>query len=242
MVCRFCKRERKLIKAHIIPAAFFDPLRDGKRAPEIHSNTEGVPKKRTPTGIYDPEILCSECDGKFSVWEQHAKDVLLANFSIAQPITDKGKTLGYKIEDFDYAKLKLFVLSVVWRASTSSQDFYDRIDLGPHADRILEMLSVVNPGEAEDYAVTIAKFDDPEFTGMLDPQAEKMDGVNHIRLYLTGFVVYIKVDKRPTPPFLRDLVLSSDKPLVLPLRGLSSSKDGALMREIVRKSASADDV
>jgi hypothetical protein len=35
MGCRFCGRNRKLIKAHIIPEGFFSPLREGPTSPEF---------------------------------------------------------------------------------------------------------------------------------------------------------------------------------------------------------------
>jgi hypothetical protein len=87
-----------------------------------------------------------------------------------------------------------------------------------------------DPGDSQDVAVVLARFEDLQVTAMLDPHPEKYDGISFCRLYLSWFVAYIKVDKRPTPSFLTDLRLQEDKPLLVLARSLHNSPDGAVMR------------
>ena len=49
--------------------------------------------------------------------------------------------IGYIVDNFEYSKLKLFFISMVWRASVSSHKYFNRISLGEFEDiacRILE--------------------------------------------------------------------------------------------------------
>lgn len=43
--CKFCNQEKPLIKAHIIPEAFFNDMRDKKTVPLSIVSTSSPPKK-----------------------------------------------------------------------------------------------------------------------------------------------------------------------------------------------------
>jgi hypothetical protein len=238
MNCKLCGENEKLIKAHIIPEGFFRPLRSGKTMPEIHSNIKGVFPKRSPIGIYDNTILCEKCDKYLGVWDAYAQKLLIQNFS-EELAVQKGKTkAAYKIDKYDYTQLKLFFLSILWRASISSQPFYSKVQIGPHENILKEMIADGEPGEPFDYAVSLAKFSDPGVTVMLDPHKKRFDGINYCQFYITGFVLYIKVDKREPPGFLKDLCLKRDPPFWIILRDLHKSKDGKIIKEIASKAFS----
>jgi hypothetical protein len=144
--------------------------------------------------------------------------------------------IGYRILDFDYKLLKLFFLALLWRSSISTHPFYRRISLGPYNETLRDMILANDPGHPEKFAITLAKFSDPELKGMLDPHAEKIEGVNYCRFYLTGFVAYIKVDRRSPPKYFRSFMITENPPITVILRKLHGSKDGTIMKEIVRKS------
>ena len=221
-----------LIKAHIIPEGFFRLLRHENIAPEMHSNTPGSFPRRMQVGTYDSTILCSQCDGKMAPWDDYGQQVLIRRFSEAVKISLQGKTVAWRIEKFDYRRLKLFFMSVLWRASVSKQTFYKRISLGPFEDRLRTMILNEDPGDSQEFTVVLARFEDVEITAMLDPHPEKYDGISFCRFYLSGFVAYVKVDKRPTPSFLTDLHLQEDRPLIVLARSLQNSPDGRVMREL----------
>jgi len=70
----------------------------------------------------------------------------------------------------------------------------------------------------------------------MDPHSESYDGVNYYRFYLTGFVVYIKVDNRPPPDFLSDFCLSDSGSIIVIPRDVNKSKDGIILKDILTKS------
>lgn len=231
-LCKLCLKEKGLIKAHIIPEGFFRVLRHGDLAPEMHSNIPGSFPKRMQIGTYDSTILCSECDGKMAPWDDYGQQVLIRRFSEAVKIPYRGQTIARRIEQFDYRRLKLFFMSVLWRASLSKQTFYKRISLGPFEDRLRTMLQDEDPGDSQDFAVVLARFEDIETTAMLDPHPERFDSISFCRFYLSGFVAYIKVDKRPLPHFMTELHMQKDRPLIVLARSLHNSQDGRIMREL----------
>lgn len=108
MICKLCGEDKNLIKAHIIPEGFFRPLRYGSIVPEIHSNTNGVFPKRSPSGIYDKNILCEKCDKYIGSWDGYAHQLLIQNFSEEFAVHKGNTKAAYKIDNFNYKKLKLF--------------------------------------------------------------------------------------------------------------------------------------
>ncbi len=233
LACRLCEIEQPLIKAHIIPEGFFRVLRDGPSPPEVHTNRHGAHPKRAPIGIYDKTILCASCDNTFSPWDNYAQKVLLQEFSNARALRVGSATVGWQIESVDYRLLKLFFISLLWRASVSGHEFYGRVSVGAFEGELQQMIRSLEPGNEEAFAVTIAKFDHPALTGMLDPHPERYESINYCRFYLAGFVAYIKVDRRVPPEFLRDFVLRPNAPLTILARS-ARSKDTAVMREIAQ--------
>lgn len=133
--CKLCGQNAKLIKAHIIPKSLYKDLRDSDGGvSKLITNTVGVHSKRIPVGLYDPQIVCEDCERFFSPWDDYAKWFFEKN--VPNPVIDKGRIVAYDYGITDYKNLKLFFISLLWRAHASSQPFFGRIDLGPHeADR-----------------------------------------------------------------------------------------------------------
>jgi len=160
MICQCCVEKKKLMKAHIICEGFFCHLRPGKGTIELHTNTEGTYPKRASIGIYDKNILCVDCYQILGPWKNHAQKVLLHNFAENLAIYDGHKKVGYKIKHFDYKTLKLFFISLLWRASISKHQFYKHVSVGHFEKMLKEMIVSANPDNPNAFAVTIAKFID----------------------------------------------------------------------------------
>ena len=58
----------------------------------------------------------------------------------------------------DYALFKLFQISLIWRAAISTRPEIKRISLGPHSEKMRNMLYTGNPGEIYEYGVVIYLF------------------------------------------------------------------------------------
>jgi len=133
MTCRLCNRETKLIKAHIMPNSMNQVLRkvlgDDPNSPMLAIDKTTGKTKPLPMGVYDKSIVCPACDGNFSPWERHATDVLFTDHQWTDLRYDRsGQPACYTLLNADYAKLKLFVLSMLWKTSVSSLPFCSKLN------------------------------------------------------------------------------------------------------------------
>lgn len=234
MNCRLCQQSnKKLIRTHVIPEGFFRQLRDEKRAPEIHTNIVGQYPKRSPIGVYDPEILCEECEAVFGDWDNYAQQIFLGEHQEPEYLRHHGQPIAIQVLSYDYSALKLFFISLLWRASVSRHSFYGRIRTGRFESMLRDLILRREPGSPDDFAVSLAKFEHPLGRTILDPHPERWSGVNYVRFYLGGHVAYIKVDKRPPPQMPGLLKLMPGAPLLIVLRDFERSRELPLMRKIM---------
>lgn len=236
MRCKLCNQERSLVRAHVIPEGFFRLLRNGNESPILLTNIEGEYQRRSPIGEYDTTILCEICEQRFGPWDDYAQQFLLQSFDEDLYILHNGTKVALKIPIFDYHKLKLFFESLLWRASVSTREFYKKVRTGPFEDQLRGRIISEEPGDAETFAVTLAKFEHGLGTAILDPHPDRpLNGINYMRFYLGGFIAYIKLDRRPAPDFLGQFKMSPNEPLIIILRDLTRSKELPLMRDIVER-------
>ncbi len=142
-ICRLCLKEGELRNSHILPEFLYGNSYDEKhRTLLISREGEMIVQK----GIRE-KLLCQNCETKLSRYEKYAKELILEIPNFAR---DDNLGLLYS-ENVDYVKLKLFQLSILWRASISSHVAFYQVNLGPHENRIRTMLDAGNPGKVIDY-------------------------------------------------------------------------------------------
>lgn len=234
LLCKLCGEERELIDAHIIPRSFYEPLKDGSGPIRIGSNRRGFYPKRSPSGSYDKELVCGKCEALFSPWDDYAQRLLLNPSEEPQVVKADGQPIAYVHQTVDYHKLKLFFVSLLWRVSASKREFFSLIRLGPFEDTAKQMILSNSPKDQDTFGVALAKFEHPLGRVMLDPDRTRYFDISYCRLYLAGYIAYVKVDKRPAPGFLQDFQLAPGRPLVVILRDFKTSNELALLGKLAR--------
>lgn len=235
--CRFCGTAGNLIKAHVIPEAFFRPLRVDGETPLLVSSTPGFVPKRAPIGIYDKELLCAFCEDKFSNTDFFGVKILLSQFDrYFVPMKQGTDIVGYETEAVDKLRLLEFLVSIIWRASASNHKFYKKVCLGLHEQTAKDSLFQSPISILPMFDAVLSKWSDADndeilTTALLDPYREKWDGINAYRLYLGKVVAYVKVDQRPFNKPFSSLSLRGPGPCRLIQRKLSSSNDIKAMRK-----------
>ena len=146
--CKLCGRQAELVKSHIIPEWVFTRLYDQK-----HRLLRVASHKRSPVG-FKPKgewgrFLCDACESRFKTLDEYGRAVIFSsphdtNFGMR---TEKANH-GMNILNVDYARLKLFQLSVLWRATVCDRDFFSEIDIGGYEETIRDMLIAEDPGPA----------------------------------------------------------------------------------------------
>jgi hypothetical protein len=243
-ICKLCGEDRVLVRSHIIPLAFHRHLQsDPTVAPVVvGSGSDSYPLRR-PGGLYDEELLCDPCEQRFGPWDQYGAECLLQRFKDdAQPITFNGETLAYQVNNWDEEKFRMFVLSLLWRASATTNPVFSRATLGPYAERLRQVMLAGNPGSADAFSVIVCRWvTGPKYEKMalaqMSPYTWKLEGVNMSKLFLGGFVFYVKSDQRPYPGALAKVMLYPGRPVFAIARELEGSKDIIAMRPTLERYA-----
>jgi hypothetical protein len=232
----------KLVKAHIIPEAFFRALWEGGETPLLVSGNASEFIKRAPIGVYDEGILCEACEAKFSRVDSYGVEVLLNRFDeLFAPIEHTDTIVAYQAKGIDQKLLLQFLIATLWRASVSTHRYYNRVDLGPY--ELIARQSILDA--QNDLPIlfgavlsrwTVDQKHDHSASGLMNPFREKWDGVNAYRFYFGLTVGYIKVDPRPFPKPLSELALQAQPHVSVVTRSFSKSKDFAAMVHTVKHS------
>lgn len=134
--CKYCGKEKELIKSHIIPKCMYRLKETGALVGINDSNYTIDTNPIHQNGLKAP-LMCKECDNIIGKLDNYAFKIfnqILESFKTAKKqsiLTD------YPIDSkIDYWTFKKFFISVVWRMSVSS----NRFTLGPYEDIALKMI------------------------------------------------------------------------------------------------------
>jgi len=217
MPCRLCREDKQLVEAHIVAKCILKPLFSD--AGPLRSISKDVTKypRRLPTGVYDKEILCSDCDSSFSPWEEYTADLL---YELA-PKHREGRESGFfEIPNYDYSPLKLCVLSSLWRMSITKREEYEKVALGAlYEETIRNMLIAKNPGPPDTLSVAWLQLTD--YVGSrvaLGTQPVRHGNSTIYNVGLPGFVAVVKVGKNHFPHPFQSLIMMPERPLVFGLK------------------------
>ncbi len=144
--CRLCTGNGVLRKSHIIPEWLYGSLYDGMHRYHV-IKAAPLPKRRFEQKGLRERLLCQTCETKLSVYEGYARGVLLGG----QEITVVQRHDGLELRNLDYPKLKLFQLSLLWRAGIAQQEFFSQVELGYHQELLRKMLLLEDPGRYTEY-------------------------------------------------------------------------------------------
>ena len=236
-VCRLCDQKKKLIKAHIVPRSFLQLSADVDKAAKILSTKQGYFPKRTLTGVYDQGILCKDCDAQIGVFDEHAASSLIHSKNV-QSFKEK----DVKLKFYNDAKPKMiqkFILSLAWRSSVTSHEFFSRVRLGPYEEKIREYL-LSDDIDIFKISASIAEFDDRNFdTSFLNPHCSKFDGVTVWHFYANRFIFYVKADKQKLPRCFEPIRLQPGKVVMSLVREWHESKEKAAMVQTAKANPNA---
>ena len=230
--CRLCGQKRQLVRAHVIPRSFFNKLNDGSGAIRMGTDKPGAYPKRSPIGAYDSSLVCETCEARFSPWDDYANRLLLEPYRDEFYLQANGQKIGYRFEAVDYQKLKLFFVSLLWRASASQHAFYVGVRLEKFEEVARRMIMNNDPGNPETFSVLLSKFEHPTAVVMLNPDFTKFVGVNFYRFYFARYVALIKADRRKLPDAYSGLELAPNRALIVLLRDFRSSKELPVLKKL----------
>ncbi len=235
MNCKFCNLNKSLVKSHIIPESFYRDIQLPNKPFKIYSAKEGVHTKRSQIGLYDPNILCSGCEGKFHLYDDYGTKVLLQSLLKIEYVKDNNEIIGYQIYDIDYKKFKLFIMSMLWRADISSKEELKAVHLGPYSKKLEDHIKFDNPGDMHDFAVYLAeqKFH-KSLPIMITPHKVRWLDMNFYEIAMGRYKAFIKVDNRSVPNDKISWTLQPDKPLLVPYFDFTGTPFEKIVGSVIR--------
>jgi hypothetical protein len=209
--CKLCMCEKALIKkSHIIPAFMYKDFEDKYLVSikSIDANKKHLNKKRSPIGEYEGGILCDDCEKLF---HENYVSILMYN----ETFTDKSaKSHLFKTPDgvefirfsnVEYSQYKLFLLSLLWKASVSSRPAYKQVQLSfEHEEKIRKMIIENNAGQIYDYPIRFFTYLREVNTPKDYIMVERINGTNYESyLFIICGMLYeffITTTERDAPP------------------------------------------
>jgi hypothetical protein len=230
--CKLCQQQKKLIKAHIIPEAFYELKKHGNLPLIILGEAPKGKVKKSRLGYYDENILCEECDGELGILDQHAAEKLLHSNNRSR--SSNNDIDFYKYNDADTQTIIKFVASVIWRASISTLPFLKRVKTGNYEAQLRDFLNGTGSLDLNQ-SILITEFDYVD-APILDPFNSRFEGVNIVVLQANRFQFFLKLDKRPLPAGIVDICLGSGQPVQTIVSEWKNSRNFSESIGLVRKS------
>lgn len=146
--CRLCLNCSSLRRSHIVPGSIFSLIRDktmNNRFIEIGGKTHNIVQDGPKEWL-----LCDKCEQKIGRYEKYYKEAVhLSRHKIEIIQNDTIAT----IRNLDYKKIKLFLLSILWRMSISSLPQFANVSLANNEDVIRKIVFEENPGRSHEYPI-----------------------------------------------------------------------------------------
>lgn len=147
--CRLCLQPAPLCASHVIPEFLYSDLYNDKgHMMGIHGRGKKG-WKPLQKGLTE-KLLCDTCEQYLS---KHFETPFHRSWVAKSLLPSPWPLLEPHVVRVDYTNIKLFHLSVLWRASVSTLGTFNDVRLGPHEDRIRQMLLARDPGPAWLYPV-----------------------------------------------------------------------------------------
>ena len=208
--CKLCGSIENLVKkSHVIPLWMYE-----FGAMRLLSTYPNEHEQRSHTGIYG-QFVCSNCEDKFQKWDDYAAKVLRAESSIK---TIKALPTDIQVYDFgqyNYLKLKLFFLSVLWRSHACDHHFFSEIDLGSFAPIIESCLLYENKEQIDLFDIIATYSNKIIVCGVVNPRIVQIENIYYWQLYLPHYQALIKVDDSPGYSGFKPILLSEYNPLYM---------------------------
>lgn len=220
MICKLCLQDKLLLKkSHIAPNFLYKELRDEDNS-FVKAKLDEVTSKKAYTGLFEADILCKDCDTVLlNQLETYAYKILydgrVKDLSFKNEITPDGVE-WILCEGVDYKKFKLFLLSLVWRFSISSNEFYRFVNLGKHEETIRKMVLESSAGDVLDFPCSVSsyrKHPDLPFEIISQPMRHRHNGGICYSVIMGGLLYTFYVSRSTIPDYISEIVINKSNQL-----------------------------
>jgi hypothetical protein len=202
-ICQLCKKEKELIgRSHIWPSFMYNNMKDEKGRLYVINSEDPTRHHTVQSGSHQGGIFCSECDNvRLGQLERYASNNLYRkDFVDGDEFKIFSVPNGVEIircEKLEYNQFKLFLLSLLWRASISTETVFENFKLSAAEEEFLRQ-SIYESAVVDEMAfpcvmITTAGVDADENFIAVDPFRNGM-----VKFYINSFVYtfYLAEDKK----------------------------------------------
>jgi hypothetical protein len=223
MNCRLCLKQRTLQNSHVIPEFLYGSGYDEKhRQIDLRAGQRGF--TYIQKGLREP-LLCTECEQLLNrEYETYFHKLWYQKVRLPKTI----RKASVLLTELDFARFKLFHLSILWRASISTLEPFSRVSLGEHEERIRNMLLAQDPLTPYDYplygSILLFPASTQIFHGLItSPMDGNLSGMPIYMLVYGGCVWDHVIVNEPAGRNL-PIALSQDGTMTLQVRDLQEVK------------------
>ncbi len=214
--CRLCLKERELRMSHIIPSFFYDPLYSEGHRMARFSSKYGGRVDHVSDGIKE-RLLCDEHETFLNrEYETYARNVLFGD----EPLTVIEEPHRFFFGGIDYARFKLFLMSMFWRMGVAKHPFFEILRLGPHEERLRRMILEKDPGQPHEYGCIVSALerDKPgrEQT-ITTPFFSRIEDQNAYKIVISGYFFAMLVSNRSSQLSRQEFFIKQDGVLQIPM-------------------------
>jgi hypothetical protein len=231
-ICSLTKRRGKFVKAHLIPKALTKPAVGGLPFVE---NRSGSRPARKWSSWYDNKLVTAEGEAVLAAFDNWAipelrkHKLVWSGWGPLQSLPhghdhDLLGTSGFglrKVSGLDANRLRLFFLSLLWRAAASTHGGFVEIKLPPQElEKLREMLLANDPGAPTYFSIHLIQISTLGPAQNLVPiaQTKTIPAVGDVqehtrpifRFYFEGLVAHIHLDAEYESDKLGPLVLGQE--------------------------------
>lgn len=186
MQCALCHKDATLRKSHVIPEFMYKPLYDGFHRFQSLSSEASEKNSWLQKGLREA-LLCDSCEQQFGNYESYVS--LLFSGRSELPCEIHGQTTI--VRGVDYVKLRLFQLSILWRAGISSLPFFKNVCLGPDEEHLRQLLRSESTGVYGSYGCSMFSLKHEGVAQkdvIIPPDSITFNGLRGYRFVFGGFV------------------------------------------------------
>ncbi|MDA3884496.1 MAG: hypothetical protein PF638_02775 [Candidatus Delongbacteria bacterium] len=216
-ICVLCKQERIIRNSHIIPESFYKHINiysnhkfyqittDGKES-DIRFKQKGVREY----------MLCDDCEKLLNdSYEKYAENLFFKNCQLENYVDH------IELLNTDSNKIKLFILSVLYRASVSTLYFFKEVTLTPlQNEHLREMILNNNSGTFLDFG-TLILIANEESSGIVKqtifpPKIIQVNGHSLVIFFISKFIFIIFLSNLTDDFEMRNLLIGhSEKTIIM---------------------------
>ena len=207
MGCRLCATSGQLCRSHILPEFLYRPLYDEKHRFSIL--TKGMEAERYGQRGLTEALLCETCEQHLCQYEKYAADVMSGRLGHRA----QQRRSRITINGIDYERFKLFQLSILWRASASTLEYFRLVSLGPREERLRQMLLAGDAGSPDEFGCVLTFIHDSGrdmSDTMFNPEPMRWAGRRMYKFIFAGAVWMYHCDRQPPAPHLQKYFLRRD--------------------------------